>query len=108
MSQVKRLEARQSGAPSERGTGVVHSGPVVRVASNDTFGFATAYGVNSRGQSATAISSASSIGDKYAKAILSSTDGHGLRCDLVGQFPTAGGICVDDQRRVYDVVMVAK
>ncbi|MEX3942944.1 hypothetical protein AB4Y44_25920 [Paraburkholderia sp. BR10937] len=78
------------------------------MASNDTFGFATAYGVNSRGQSATAISSASSIGDKYAKAILSSADGHGLRCDLVGQFPAAGGVCVDDQRRVYDVVMVAK
>ena len=85
-----------------------YTGPAVRVASNDTFGFASVYGSNSRGTSASAYGTSYSAGDKYVKAILSSPDGRGLRCDFVGRGRTGGGICVDDNKTVYDVVIVMK
>ncbi|MCA8326100.1 hypothetical protein [Burkholderia cepacia] len=88
--------------------GTTFTGPAVRVASNDTFGLASAYGFNNRGGSATALATSFSEGDKRAKALLSSADGHGLRCDLVGRDGTGGGICVDDAQKVYDVVLVRK
>ncbi len=79
-----------------------------RVGSNDTFGFASAYGFNSHGGTATAFGNSYSIGDKFVKALLSSSDGHGLRCDLRGQGASSGGICVDDGGKVYDVILVRK
>jgi len=79
-----------------------YSGPVMRTASTDSFGFLQLYG--SRGQSAFA-TSASFGGTIYVKALLSSPDNHGLRCDLTGDGAGhLGGICVDDDKRVYDVL----
>ena len=88
--------------------GVTFTGPAVRTASNDSFGFANTYGSNSRGTFARSTSTMFIEGDKYVKAMLSSSDGKGLRCDLVGRAHGGGGICVDDTGRVYDVVFVAR
>ena len=39
-----------------------------------------------------------------AKALLSASDGSGLRCDLrSGGYSTGGGVCRDDRGREYDV-----
>ena len=83
-----------------------YSGSVVVVGSNETFGFATAFGSNSRGTTANSYGASFADGDQLAKAILSSSDGKGLRCDLTGRSSGGGGICVDDQKRIYDVIFV--
>jgi hypothetical protein len=88
--------------------GVTYTGPAVRVASNDTFGFANMAASNNRGLVTTGTGTFFAEGDKYVKAILSAPNGHGLRCDLVGRSHGGGGICVGDDQRVYDAVLVAK
>lgn len=88
--------------------GTVYQGPAVRVASNDTFGFASTYGFNNHAGSATSFGSFFAEGDKTVKALMSSPDGRGLRCDIVGRSHGGGGICVDDGGKVYDVVLVRK
>ena len=84
------------------------SGPVARVASNQTFGFANTYATNNRGQSANAFTTSSSFGDVALKGILSCKSGKGLRCDLTGQGSSGGGICLDDTGKVYDVLAIRK
>lgn len=81
------------------------AGPVVRVASNQTFGFANTFGVNGRGASASALTAGMTDGDSFAKAMLTCPGGKGLRCDVSGRSGKGGGICVDDAGRIYDVVM---
>jgi len=45
-------------------------------------------------------------GTVAVKAILSSPDNHGLRCDMQGDGQGhGGGICVDDQGAVFDVLI---
>lgn len=87
---------------------VTYSGPIVKVGSNETFGFATAYGYNNRRATANSFGTSFSDGDQFGKAILSSTNGKGLRCDLSGRYSSGGGICVDDEKHVYDVIFVAQ
>jgi hypothetical protein len=43
-----------------------------------------------------------------AKALLNSTDGSGLRCDLQSGTGRGGGVCTDDRGRMYDVQIRAK
>lgn len=38
-----------------------------------------------------------------AKALLSSSDGGGLRCDLQSGWGRGGGVCTDDRGKMYDV-----
>jgi hypothetical protein len=38
-----------------------------------------------------------------AKALLSSPDGAGLRCDLQSGWGRGGGVCTDDRGKMYDV-----
>ena len=85
-----------------------YSGPVVRVGSNETFGFSNAYGQNSKGTSASSFGLSIADGDQFAKAILSSGDGRGLRCDMSGRYSGGGGICVDDDKIIYDVIFVTQ
>ena len=88
---------------------VTYTGPVVRVGSNETFGFATAFGSNSRGTTASSFGSSFSDGDQFGKAILSSSGGKGLRCDMSGRYSSGGGgICIDDEKRIYDVIFVVQ
>lgn len=83
---------------------VTCTGPIARVASDDTFGFATTYGVNSRGRASSSFSTIAAMGDVHAKAMLSCSDGSGLRCDISGRGNSAGGICADDKGRVFDAI----
>jgi hypothetical protein len=80
------------------------TGPAVRVASNESFGFATSIGYGSRGTVATTTTTSATSGDTSIKAILSCTGGKGLRCDMSGRDSNGGGICVDDAGRVFDVI----
>ena len=84
------------------------TGPAARVASNQSFGFANTYGSNSRGMSSNAFTTVTTTGDSTVKAILSCTNGSGLRCDITGRDSTAGGICLDDMGKVYDVLAIRK
>ena len=88
--------------------GVTCTGPAVRVASNQTFGFANTYGRNSNGTTGNAFSTFTVAGDNQVKAILSCSNGKGLRCDMTGRNSTAGGICVDDAGRLFDVLAIGK
>lgn len=85
--------------------GVTYSGPGVRVTSNETFGFGQAYGFGSKNTLAVTGTSFSDGGTTMVKAILSSPTGKGLRCDLSTTGSGGGGICVDDQQRVYDAII---
>lgn len=85
--------------------GMSCTGPIVAVASNQTFGFFSAHGTNTRGTGVSTFGTTATSGDTFAKAILSCVNGSGLRCDVSGQAGKGGGICVDDSGRVYDVLM---
>lgn len=85
----------------------VFTGPVVRVGSNDSVGISNTF-VTGRHGTFSAVGTSFSAGDKFAKALLSSPDGHGLRCDLRGRLSGGGGVCVDDNDRVYDVILTRK
>jgi len=82
--------------------GKIYTGPVMRVSSSDSFGFFQAFG--SHGASVSGVTQ-SFGGTINVKAILSSSDDSGLRCDFTGDGAGhLGGICVDDRSRVYDVL----
>ncbi|QDX81852.1 hypothetical protein B9N43_11675 [Denitratisoma sp. DHT3] len=83
--------------------GVGYSGPMIRTASSDSYGFIETYSYGRRHSQFGAIQS---YGDSTAyKALLTSPDGKGLRCDLSsGGGGQGGGVCVDDQSRSYDLV----
>ena len=81
--------------------GEIYTGPIVRTGSNGSFGFFQAYG-GGKNTFATAQTLSSNV---TVKAILSSHDNHGLRCDIVGDGHGHGsGICLDDQGKVYDAI----
>ena len=88
--------------------GNVCTGPVARVASNETFGFANTYGTTNRGQRINAFTTSLQSGDIAIKALLSFADKTGLRCDMTGQGGSGGGLCVDDKGRIYDAIAVRK
>lgn len=67
---------------------------------NETYGFAFKYGVRNGAIVAPV------DGNFYSKAILSSSDRHVLRCDLVyNEGGQRDGLCVDDFERLYDVLL---
>ena len=97
-----------SGSMTASIDGVSCSGPAARVASNESFGFSTLYGTNSRGQAVSALGTTATSGDVTVKAIMSCSDGKGLRCDITGRDGAGGGICVNDAGKVFDVVVTRK
>ena len=75
------------------------SGSFARAASGDSFGFFQSYG--RRGN---AVGSYQTYGGSSTyKALLSCSDGTGMRCDVEGA-QTGGGICVDSTNRVLDMI----
>lgn len=89
--------------------GKVFSGPAVRSSSGDTGTFAL---INSYGPGGPRSSTAVAVSDTGAgvtvKAILRSEDGHGLRCDFQS-LPTGGsGVCMDDNKQVFDVILTRR
>lgn len=88
-----------SGTLSVTLDGKTCSGTFVTVSSGDTFGFAQTFG--SRGVSTGTLATAS--GSAQYKALLTCSDGTGLRCDVTGS-SSGGGVCVDSNNRVYDMM----
>jgi hypothetical protein len=81
--------------------GRTYNGPMARSSTNDSFGFYQSFGKNN---SSGVVST--SGGHNIGKAVLSSSDNHGMRCDLEGDGLGHGSaICVDDQRKVYDAII---
>lgn len=74
------------------------SGQFVQASSGDSFGFAQTFG---RG-GATAMLLGSSGAPTY-KALMTCTDGTGVRCDASGT-TSGAGICVDSASRVFDMI----
>lgn len=94
--------ATGAGAMSILIDGEQFTGPVVRTGSSDSFGFIQQYG----GKAGFSSSSVVSIGGTATvKAILSSQNGRGLRCEFTSDGSGGGGVCVDDTGRVLDAVV---
>lgn len=83
------------------------TGPVARVATKESFGFANTYMTNSKGKVTNALTTVATSGDVTIKAILSCTSGKGLRCEMTGQ-GGGGGVCVDDAGRIFDALAIRK
>lgn len=98
----------RSGTMTLRLDEVTCTGPAAKVASNESFGFANIYGSNSRGQTANAFATVTTSGDAAVKAILTCSNGSGMRCDITGRGSSAGGICLDDKGKVYDALAIRK
>ncbi len=82
--------------------GQTYKGIGVHTGSDDSFGFFQVYG---KGKSVTG-SSQTFGGNHTAKAILSSPDNHGIRCDVIGDGQGHGSaICLDDNGRIYDAII---
>jgi len=79
------------------------SGLFARGASNDSFGFFTTYGAKGAGSVGTVQSSG---GTSTVKALMSCSDGKGIRCDFVGGGMTGTGICVDSTGHVFDAIVM--
>lgn len=82
--------------------GETYTGPIVRTTSSDSFGFVQQFG---GGGSTSFGTMASSGGTANVKAILSSANGRGLRCEFTSTGNGGGGICVDDKSHVYDAIV---
>ena len=79
------------------------TGAFARGASNDSFGFFQTYGAKGSGS----VGSVQNFGgSSTVKALLSCTDGTGLRCDFVGGSGTGTGICVDSKNQVFDAIVM--
>lgn len=83
------------------------AGPVVKVASGETFGLVNTFGTTGR-RAFSGISTVATAGDSQFKAILSCNDGSGLRCDLTSTGGAGGGICLDDKGRVFDAIVTRR
>jgi hypothetical protein len=95
---------------SMTGTGVIavaidgeqYTGPIVRTSSSDSAGLIQQYGK----RAGASFGSTATVGGTAAiKGILSSPNGRGLRCEFTSDGSGGGGVCVDDQSRVYDAIV---
>ncbi len=77
-------------------------GNFVTATNGDSFGFFQMYG----GRDGSSFGSYQSYGSSTYKALLSCSDGTGLRCDVQGSdmTSTGAGICVDSNGRVFDMM----
>ncbi len=81
----------------------LYTGEMVRTAPSETFGLLQQYGA---GPKPTSGVDEGFGGTVEIKAQPVSSDGRGLRCDFtVDVQGLGGGICVDDSKHVYDVVI---
>ena len=79
----------------------VYRGNVELTNPNTTFGLYQRYGA----RDAAPVTGAVLARTNFTKAILTSTDNRLLNCDFTDVAGTnAGGLCVDDAQRVYDVI----
>ncbi len=79
-----------------------YTGPIVRTSSGDSVGLIQQYGKRSGSSFGTVTTIGSTAG---IKGILSSPNGRGLRCEFTSDGSGGGGVCVDDQGRVFDAIV---
>jgi len=87
-----------SGTVSVSLDGRTCAGNFVTAVSGDSFGLLQTFGT--RGATTSTLQS---FGSSQYKALLSCSDGSGLRCDVIGS-ESGGGVCVDSRNRVYDMM----
>ena len=87
--------------------GEVFRGSLVKVGSNERFGFSQKF-ATINGAPVQAFSNSYQSGDAFAKGLLASAEGHGLRCDIRFSGRSGGGICLDDKEMVYDLTITRK
>lgn len=80
------------------------TGPVAKVGSNEAVTVGAAFVGNNRGGTATGLATSVTDGDIHLKAMLTCSDGSGLRCDLTGRGASGGGVCMDDKGRTFDAL----
>jgi hypothetical protein len=79
----------------------IYLGNVELTSANSTFGLSQRYGA----REAAPVTGAILARTNFTKAILSSTDNRLMKCDFTDVAGTnAGGLCVDEAQRVYDVI----
>lgn len=81
--------------------GEEYTGDVIETRSGLSVGFVSLFGARHD----TGGSTISNDGNANKKALLRSANGHGLRCEFSSSGGNAGGTCVDDQTRTYDVIV---
>lgn len=79
------------------------AGPFVTANSGTSYGFAQTFGAAGGTPFQASGMSILSSGAAQYRALLTCTDGTGLRCDVQGEMQGAG-ICVDSASRVYDLI----
>lgn len=84
--------------------GVKCTGPASRVSSTQSTVIGSSVGYNRNGITSGALATATIDGDSTVKALLTCSDGKGLRCELTGRDAHGGGICTTDSGRVFDVI----
>ena len=92
----------QSGTMTVLIDGESFTGPIVRTGSNDSVGFIQQYGSNT-GSTTGMVAVAG--GTASVKAMLSSLNGRGLRCEFSSDGSGGGGVCIDDNGRVLDAIV---
>jgi len=80
------------------------TGPASRVSSSQSTAVGSSVGY-SNGQTSSAFAAATIDGDSKVKALLTCSDGKGLRCEFTGRDAHGGGICTTDAGRVFDVIV---
>ncbi|MDB5811910.1 MAG: hypothetical protein JWN94_4032 [Betaproteobacteria bacterium] len=79
----------------------IYAGNLEITRSNETLGLYERYGSRNAAPKTPAVLAATN----FSKAVLSSTENRLLRCDFTDVGGTsAGGICIDDAQRLYDVI----
>lgn len=84
------------------------TGTIAKVASSESFGFATTYGASRYGGAARAFTTFVQPGDESLKAIMSCASGKAVRCDITGRKGGGGGVCLDNSGIVYDALVAKK
>jgi hypothetical protein len=85
--------------------GVNCSGPASRVASDQRTIIASSFGYNNKGTTASSFGTATISGDTTVTALLSCSDGKGMRCEFKGQNLHGGGTCTINDGRTFDFIV---
>ena len=86
--------------------GKTYAGTWVQMAPERTHGFVTG-GFGRRGFGFGSFVTIDNPAGGEAKALLTASDGSGLRCDFKSGHGTGGGVCRDDRGKEYDVQLRA-
>ncbi len=86
--------------------GVTYSGSAVRISTSEASAFMTTIAPGHAPTSTILVTD--SGGGVGVRALLSGSNGKGLRCEFVGHTNGGAGVCVDDAHEVYDVILTRR